>query len=171
MTPGVPVAELDARFGEPDVAPTSWADAEALLRTAEVSWISTVRADGRPHVTPLPTVWHDGAVWFCTGEAEQKARNLDRSDRCAVTTGTNRMNEGLDVVVEGRATRVAEEDTLRRVAAAYFDKYGDQWRYEVVDGAFLHTGGRAVVFRLVPDKVLAFGKAPFSQTRWRFASP
>ena len=157
-----PLAELDARFGEPDAGPTPWADAEALLRRAEISWISTVRADGRPHVTPLPTVWHEGTVWFCTGEAEQKARNP--------ATGSNRMNEGVDVVVEGTAERVADESVLAAVAAAYFDKYGEQWHDEVVDGAFFHTGGRALVFRMRPAKIFAFGKAPFSQTRWRFPS-
>ena len=166
--PEDPVTELDARFSEPDAGPTAWTDAEAVLVAAEVSWISTVRADGRPHVTPLPTVWHDHALWFCTGESEQKARNLEADARCAITTGTNRMNDGLDVVVEGAAVRIADEGVLREVAAAYLAKYGDQWRYDVVDGAFFHAGGRALVFAVRPEKVLGFAKAPFAQTRWRF---
>ena len=43
---------------------------------AELYWITTVRADGRPHVTPLIGVWFDGAMHFTTGLEEQKARNL-----------------------------------------------------------------------------------------------
>lgn len=35
-----------------------------------------MRADGRPHVTPLVAVWLDGAPHFSTGPAEQKAVNL-----------------------------------------------------------------------------------------------
>ena len=47
-----------------------------LLETAELFWISTVRTDGRPHVTPLPAVWLDDVLYFCTGPGEQKAVNL-----------------------------------------------------------------------------------------------
>lgn len=142
-----------------------------MLRSAELSWLSTVRADARPHVTPLPTVWHDDAAWFCTGEGEQKARNLEKNPQVAITTGVNRMNEGLDLVIEGVAEPVTDEVVLRDVAAAYFPKYSDQWNFEVVDGAFSHAGGRAIVFAVRPAKVLGFAKAPFAQTRWRWARP
>ena len=30
-------------------------------------WLSTVRPDGRPHVTPVVAAWVEGAVWFSTG--------------------------------------------------------------------------------------------------------
>ena len=36
-----------------------------------------VRRDGRPHVTPLPAMWLDGALHLCTGAHEEKARNLE----------------------------------------------------------------------------------------------
>jgi len=32
------------------------------LEKAEVFWLSTVRPDGRPHVTPMVSVWLDGAL-------------------------------------------------------------------------------------------------------------
>ncbi|QFG25164.1 pyridoxamine 5'-phosphate oxidase family protein [Actinomadura sp. WMMB 499] len=31
----------------------SWPEARRLLEDAELYWLATVRADGRPHVTPL----------------------------------------------------------------------------------------------------------------------
>lgn len=35
----------------------------------EMFWLSTVRRDGRPHVTPLPTVWLDGRLHLrCAGQ-------------------------------------------------------------------------------------------------------
>lgn len=46
-----------------------------------------MRADGRPNVTPLPAVWRDATLYFCTGPDEQKAVNLRADDRCALTTG------------------------------------------------------------------------------------
>ena len=60
----------------PEATATDWADARRELAAAELSWLSTVRPDGRPHVTPLLTVWRDGALHFCTGARERKARNL-----------------------------------------------------------------------------------------------
>ena len=52
-----PVTELDPRFSDPDASATSWADVRQAIDEAELFWISTVRSDGRPHVTPLPAVW------------------------------------------------------------------------------------------------------------------
>ena len=68
-------------------------------------WLSTVRRDGRPHVTPLPTIWLDDRLHFCTGSEEQKTKNLESDARCVITTGTNALHSGLDVVVEGTAAR------------------------------------------------------------------
>ena len=55
-----PVTQLDERFSGPGTDPTTWASAREVLEGAQISWISTVRADGRPHVTPLVAVWLDG---------------------------------------------------------------------------------------------------------------
>ncbi|MCP2331355.1 pyridoxamine 5'-phosphate oxidase family protein [Actinoalloteichus caeruleus] len=166
-----PVAELDPRFSAPDALPTSWLRMEKALRGAETYWLSSVRGDGRPHVSTLLAVWLDGAAYFCTGEDEQKARNIQRSPLCALTTGSNLLNEGLDVVVEGTAEQISEESVLREIADSYLDKYGEAWRFEVRDGRFHGTGGGgnvAVVYRIRPAKILAFDKGGSSQTRWRF---
>ncbi len=150
------------------MSPVAWDEAERALSTAELSWLSTVRPDGQPHVTPLITVWHDGAVWITTGPEEQKARNLAASPKVAVTTGCNALHEGLDLVVEGTAVRETDDDRLRRVAAAFEDKYGDEWHFDVGDGAFTHGPGTAHVFAVAPLRAYGFGKAPYSHTRWRF---
>jgi nitroimidazol reductase NimA-like FMN-containing flavoprotein (pyridoxamine 5'-phosphate oxidase superfamily) len=67
-----PTTALDTRFSEPDATPTTWQQTVEALESAELFWISTVRSDGRPHVTPLVAVWLDGALYFCTGPAEQR---------------------------------------------------------------------------------------------------
>jgi predicted pyridoxine 5'-phosphate oxidase superfamily flavin-nucleotide-binding protein len=56
MTMGEPVAEVDERFSDPGAKATPWAKAREVLETAQLSWVTTVRADGRPHVTPLVAV-------------------------------------------------------------------------------------------------------------------
>src|SRR4051794_32633279 len=93
-----PTAEVDGRFSDPAAAPTPWSEALQVLDHAELYWLTTVRADGRPHVTPLIGVMEDGAVHFCTGLREQKARNLEHSTWVALTTGNNTWARGLDVV-------------------------------------------------------------------------
>jgi hypothetical protein len=94
-----PVAELEPQFSSDEASPTPWAEARERLATAEVYWLSTVRPDGRPHVTPIASVWLDDALYFTTGQTERKAKNLAQNTHCVVTTGCNVL-EGLDVVVD-----------------------------------------------------------------------
>jgi general stress protein 26 len=162
-----PTAEIDSRFSDPEAGPTRWSDAEHVLEHAELYWLTTVRADGRPHVTPLIGVWEDGAVHFCTGLREQKARNLEHRGQVALTSGNNTWARGLDVVVEGTAVRVTDHGALQSLADAYEAKYGSVWHFDVGDGAFGEGEGAAAVFRIEPAKVLAFAKGPHAQTTFR----
>ncbi|MEQ4715465.1 pyridoxamine 5'-phosphate oxidase family protein [Nonomuraea sp. B19D2] len=164
-----PTAELDARFSAENATPTPWPEARDQLERAETYWLSTVRADGRPHVTTLMAVWQDGALHFTTGAEEQKARNLESNRNCALTTGVSSMSGGLDLVVEGVAERVTDPGRLKRLADAWEAKYGPEWHFEVGDGVFVNVAdGEALVFEVAPSKVLGFRKGEFSQTRWRF---
>jgi general stress protein 26 len=161
------VAELQPQFSSPGAIPTAWAEASAQLEKAEVYWLSTVRPDGRPHVTPVLSIWMDGALYFCTGPSERKAKNLMRNGHCVITTGCNALGEGLDLVLEGDATKVSEEATLHRLAQRYASKY--DWHYTVHDGALYGDGGEALVYEVTPSTVFGFGEgSSFSQTRWRF---
>ncbi|HEY4026913.1 MAG TPA: pyridoxamine 5'-phosphate oxidase family protein [Candidatus Dormibacteraeota bacterium] len=164
-----PATKLDARFSDPDAAATEWEETRRALETAELFWISTVRADGRPHVTPLVAVWLDGAIHFSTGATEQKAINLRDNAHVVLTTGCNRWDGGLDVMVEGDAVQVTDDDMLIRLAQAWATKWDGRWRYEVRGGRFHHQGGgAALVFSVAPTKVLAFAKGRFAHTRHRF---
>jgi nitroimidazol reductase NimA-like FMN-containing flavoprotein (pyridoxamine 5'-phosphate oxidase superfamily) len=165
-----PVAELDPAFSSDDATPTQWTEGRGHLEQAELYWLSTVRPDGRPHVTPLVAVWLDGALYFCTGAEERKAKNLAHNTHCVITTGCNTIDEGLDLVVEGDAVRVSDDATLQRVADTYDSKYGPPFHFTVRDGGFLNDeGGAALVYEVSPMTAFGFGKGEsFSQTRWRF---
>jgi uncharacterized pyridoxamine 5'-phosphate oxidase family protein len=165
-----PTARQDRRYGAPDAPATPWRDVTALLGRAELYWITTVRADGRPHVTPLIGVWHDDALHFTTGDEEQKYRNLEHSPKVALTTGNNTWQQGLDVVVEGEAEPVRETAALQAIADALEGKYGSVWHFDVGDGVFVHGdgAGEARVFRVRATKVMAFAKDPHAQTAFRF---
>ena len=162
-----PTPELDDRFSDPNAAPTPWSVAAQALAEAELYWLTTVRANGRPHVTPLIGLADDGAFYFCTGLREQKAHNLEHNQRVAVTTGTNAWAAGLDVVVEGTASRLTDAADLQRAADAYEAKYGSLWHWEVGNGMLVSGANEAALFRIEPTKVLAFAKDPHAQTRYR----
>jgi general stress protein 26 len=172
MAAEVPVGELDPRFSSPGATATDWALGRRHVDEAEVFWLSTVRPDGRPHVTPLLAVWHDDALCFCTGSGERKAENLRQNPHCVLTTGQNGL-DGLDVVVEGEAVEVNDGAQLEAVAAAYESKYGAH--FTAPEGTWFGLGdairaGNVLVYRVKPATVLGFARGEeFSQTRWRFA--
>ena len=133
--PGIePTVELHEGFSEPNAKAAPWAEVVDVLTNSEMFWLSTVRRDGRPHVTPLPAIWLDGSLHFCAGDHEQKTKNLESNPRCILTTGTNQLRSGLDVVVEGSAARVTGEAQLRELASIWKAKL--DWSFQVADGSF-----------------------------------
>jgi nitroimidazol reductase NimA-like FMN-containing flavoprotein (pyridoxamine 5'-phosphate oxidase superfamily) len=167
-----PVTALDPRYSDPDAAAAGWDETREALETAELFWISTVRADGRPHVTPLVAVWSEGAIHFHTGAEEQKAVNLRANPHVVLTTGCNRWDQGLDVVVEGDAVQVTDADTLRRLAGAWAAKWDGRWRLEAREGGFGNPGTNdhpSLVFTVRPVKIYAHAKGdPFGATTHKF---
>jgi nitroimidazol reductase NimA-like FMN-containing flavoprotein (pyridoxamine 5'-phosphate oxidase superfamily) len=164
-----PQTDLEPKYSSPGAASTPWTEGMDQLNEAQIYWISTVRADGRPHVTPLFALWFDGSMYFGTGENERKALNLAENSHCVIMTGCNLMSEGLDVVIEGDAVRVHDDAKLQQISALYKSKYN--WDLEVKDGALVGSeDNRAIVFEVAPTTAFGFGKGDiFSQTRWRFS--
>lgn len=168
-----PITTLDPQNSGPGAVVTPWEETRRVLETAELFWLSTVRADGRPHVTPLVAVWHDGAIHFTAKETAQKTANLRGNSHVILTTGYNQA-EGLSVVVEGDAVRITDQDILERLASAWATKWdGESWRYQVRNGYFCLydeddqqvVTDSNLVFSVQPTKVLAFGRG---QTRHQF---
>jgi len=85
---------------------------------SRTTWLSTVNADGSPHVTAVGALWLDDTFWFQTGTSTRKGRNVARDPRCSVAVSVR----DADVVVEGDAVRVTEPDALARVAQAWADQ-------------------------------------------------
>ena len=174
-----PTPELDPRYSTPDARATPWDEARDTLICADLYWIASVRPSGQPHVTPLMSVWADGAMHVSTGYDEQKARNIAANPRCTLTTGRNTMDGGLDVVVEGEGVRVTGRDRLERLRDMWVAKYGETWRFDASDEGFHHpeqadldegVADLALVFAIPPGRAYAFRKGTvFSQTRYRFS--
>jgi nitroimidazol reductase NimA-like FMN-containing flavoprotein (pyridoxamine 5'-phosphate oxidase superfamily) len=173
MPMATPVTTFDQEYSDPAATATDWEQTRKALESAELFWISTVRADGRPHVTPVVAAWWDEAVWFSTGAGEQKFANLRGNPHVVLTTGCNRWDQGLDVVVEGDAVRVSDDAVLARVAEVFHTKWDGRWQFTARDGCFRGSDGtgEAMVFSVAPVKVFAHAKGdPFGATAHRFAA-
>jgi general stress protein 26 len=163
-------------YGDASAPAPAWREIDDRLTAAQLYWMITVRRDGRPHAVPLCGVWHDGAFVFCTGEQEQKMRNLEANPHVTVTAGplgADGWSKGKDISVEGVVERITDDDELRGLATLWRQKYGDDWVFEAHDGEFFEVSesgeghGGASVFRVPPSKVLVFGDE-HGQTRYQF---
>lgn len=164
-----PVTTIDQRFSDPAATAVSWDETRRILEQAEMFWVTTVRSDGRPHMTPLVAVWVDGAVHFHTGPEEQKSVNLRTNPHVLLSTGSSQWDSGIDVIIEGDAVRVTDEDTLKRLAEAFAAKWDGRWQMTVRDGAF-HAYGVSNVYSVKPVKIFAHAKGdPFGMTRHTFS--
>ena len=166
-----PTTTIDPRYSVPDPVATDWETTRHTLEAAQVFWLSTLRADGRPHVTPVVAVWLDGAMHILTGIARQKALNLRVSPHVALTTGCNDWEQGLDVVVEGDAVRVTDQDQLEHLAMAWATKWDGRYQFVARDGGFFLPDGQDIllVYAITPARVFAFTRGPSgSHTRHQF---
>ena len=94
-----------------DLAPLDWTDVRRSAgRGAHLApgtggpghhtfWLSTVDADGRPHLTAVGAFWVDDRYYFCGGPRSRKIRNIERDPRCAFGVAL----DGFDVALEGTA--------------------------------------------------------------------
>ncbi|ANY06065.1 pyridoxamine 5'-phosphate oxidase family protein [Pseudonocardia sp. HH130630-07] len=108
---------------------------ERRLREDRVVWLSTVRPDGRPHVTPVWFVFDDDVWWIGCARHSVKARNVGACPQVALAL------EGGDapVVAEGRAV-LWTTGFPAAVVGAFARKYGG-WDVATDDG----TGPRVLV--------------------------
>ncbi|KPI28358.1 putative enzyme [Actinobacteria bacterium OV320] len=118
-------------------------------RTAK---LSTVRADGSPHVAPIWFLLDGDEVVFNTGKETVKGRNLARDGRGALCMDDDRPPFDY-VVLRGRA-RISEDlDEVRHWATRIAARYMGEERAEEF-GARNGVPGELLV-RVAIDKVLA----------------
>jgi hypothetical protein len=139
------------RFSDPGAVATGWDETRRVIETAELFWISTVRGRrSTPRHSARCRVARRRHPHFATGATEQKAINLRDNPHVILTTGCNHWDEGLDVVVEGNAVRLTNDDVLKRLAETWATKWDGRWHYEARNGAFHHEGGGEALVLAVP---------------------
>lgn len=134
-------------------------------------WLTTLNADGGPHVTGIGALWVDDTFWFTTRRTSRKGRNLDRDPRCVVATSTL----AADLVLEGRAALVTDR---LLVAARAAEWAAGGWPCEVDESGLALTAPYSApsagpppwhVYRIEPTSITALGmKEPGGATRWRY---
>ncbi|MCK9894128.1 pyridoxamine 5'-phosphate oxidase family protein [Frankia sp. AgB32] len=134
-------------------------------------WLTTINADGSPHVTGIGALYAEGGFWFETGGQTRKGRNVARDSRCALSLATDEF----DLVVEGRASRVTDPATVRAMAALWAD---GGWPARVDDSGQALTAEYSApsagpppwfVYRIsVEAATVQRTVEPGGATRWRF---
>lgn len=134
------------------------------------SYLGTIRPDGRPHAAGVGPMWYDGDLYIVTGPGTQKARNLAVHPACTLAISF----AGIDLVLEGNATRVTDPPTLEALAARY---RAGGWPAQVEGDAFTAPYSAPSAgpppwhlyrFRFHTAVGVA-GAEPHGATRWRFA--
>jgi hypothetical protein len=152
--------------------PIPWSRVLEALEAAEPQarcFLATTRPDGRPHQAGIGALWDQDRMYFVSGAGTRKSRNVTQNANCSIAMAL----AGIDVVIEGAAERVTDDDTLQRLAK----RYGDQgWPARVEDGAFTYDYSAPSagpppwdLFAVTPTTVFAVLAAePGGATRWRF---
>jgi PPOX class probable F420-dependent enzyme len=91
--------------------------------------LSTARADGSPHVTPIWFLLDGDDVVFNTGKESVKGRNLARDGRVALCVDDDRPPYGF-VVLQGRAELSEDPEEVRHWATRLGARYMGEDRAE-----------------------------------------
>ncbi|WP_156723816.1 PPOX class F420-dependent oxidoreductase [Streptomyces apocyni] len=114
--------------------------------------LSTVRADGSPHIAPIWFLLDGDHLVFNTGAATVKGRNLARDGRIALCVDDDRPPFAF-VVIQGRAKLIDDLAQVRDAATRIAARYMGAERAEEF-GARNGVPGELLV-RVTIDKVLA----------------
>jgi PPOX class probable F420-dependent enzyme len=129
---------------------TEWR--EFVSRGTRTGKLSTVRADGGPHIAPIWFLLDGDDVVFNTGKSTVKGRNLVRDGRVALCVDDDRPPFDF-VVLQGRARITEDPDELRHWAARIGARYMGEERAEEFGARNGVPGELLVRFKI--DKVLA----------------
>jgi hypothetical protein len=143
---------------------------EDETNSEKITWfLGTVHPNGLPHAAGVGALWHEDQLFFTSSPAARKARDLAENPGATLSV---RLSD-IDLVFEGRVSRVTEPATLEAVAARYRE---GGWPATVEGDAFTApfsapSAGPApwALYRLDVARVFGVATAePYGATRWRF---
>lgn len=179
MTTNEPVSEKNLDGYDAPLIP--WAKVRELLAEGlteapgtggpdrHTGWLTTIDADGAPHVVPVGVLFDGGSIYFNAGPATRKAKNIAYDGRCAITVATH----PFDLVFEGEVLKLTDDARVQHVAQLFVDQ---GWPATARGGALYAEYSAPSAgpppwhaYEMTPATVYAFGAAePFGATRWTF---
>jgi PPOX class probable F420-dependent enzyme len=130
------------------------AHVDERLRTEPIIWLTTVRADGRPHTVPVWFSWDGKAILVFSQPGTQKMRNLQHNAN--VTLALDGTNGGEDVVVvEGKAELL--KDSSQSMATPEFLKKYTSFIQDMQTTPEEIGADYSEVIRVTPTKFIAWG--------------
>ncbi len=134
-----------------------------MLRTESVVWLSSVAADGTPHLVPIWFSWDGDTVLIASKPHAKKVANLRANPSVMLAVGEP--DDDFDVgMVEG-AAELLDEPSAAILPASHLAKYRDQMAaIGLTSDQFLATYSQ--VIRIRPTRFLSWhGRtAPASET-------
>jgi PPOX class probable F420-dependent enzyme len=94
-------------------------DDRAFLAERHLATLTTLRADGSPHVSPVGFTYADGTARIITWATSVKARNAARGGRAAVSQVAGRRW----LTLEGAVELVTDPERTAIAVAAYAARY------------------------------------------------
>jgi nitroimidazol reductase NimA-like FMN-containing flavoprotein (pyridoxamine 5'-phosphate oxidase superfamily) len=112
--------------------------------------VATNREDGYPQATTVSYANDGMTIYFGTGAAAQKARNIGRDGRVSLTVNLPyaKWDEIKGVSIGGRASRVTDPDEAGKVGALMLRKFPQIANYEAFGAAM-----DMALFRVSPEVV------------------
>jgi PPOX class probable F420-dependent enzyme len=120
-----------------------------LLGARNMAHLATLMGDGAPHVSPVWITVEDGHLAIFTQEANQKARNLRRDGRVAISV-TDEVNPYCSALIRGRVVG----ELAGEAALAIMDRMSNRY----VGSDFPFRSG--IAFLIEPESV-RFQDLPF----------
>ncbi len=158
-------------YGQPPLEWSRVLTALSVPPSENLTWfLGTVDADGGPHAAGVGALYIDGDIYIVSGPGTRKSRNLAANPASTVSVSL----EGIDVVFEGKATRVTDKDALDRVVVTFRE---GGWPAEVEGDAFTAPFSAPsagpppwFLYRFAFHDVYGVaGAEPHGATRWRFS--
>ncbi|WCB91916.1 hypothetical protein DSM104299_00594 [Baekduia alba] len=177
MTARTPIetVNLATLYDEPEMPWSRAVEAlgEGSLGPDTVAFLGTVGADGRPHSAGVGVVVLDTEVHFTSGTKAYKSSHLAEDPRATVSLRL----DGIDLVLEGTAAKVAERDTLERAAQLYaaggWPASVDAEAPALIAPYSAQSAGPGpwALYRFTVDKAIGVGlRPPHGASRWVFSA-
>jgi PPOX class probable F420-dependent enzyme len=119
---------------------------DGLLRSETTVWLSTVSADGTPHLVPIWFSWDGDRLFVASKPEAKKVRNLRSNPRLMIALGEP--DEDFDVGLVEAEAELPEATTADLLPPDHLAKYARQMRQMGIDPAeYAETYSQPILIR------------------------